>query len=220
MFDGVFYFMAYVYSHTRLDTNVIFYIGIGSDSNYKRANQKCSRNRFWKSITNKTEYSVSILHDNISWDDACKIEIDLISKYGRSNLGNGTLCNLTNGGEGVLNMKHSKESKKRMSIFRKGKNIGRKASQETKDKISASLKGKPKSKEHIFKIQQSKKEKNLPPCNIKKVIDTKTNIIYNSAKEASIQFGINYKYLSQMLTGKRINRTPLIYLSNYNQDSI
>ena len=29
--------MAYLYRHIRLDTNEIFYIGIGSDINYKRA---------------------------------------------------------------------------------------------------------------------------------------------------------------------------------------
>ena len=29
--------MAYVYTYTRLDKNEIFYVGIGSDSKYKRA---------------------------------------------------------------------------------------------------------------------------------------------------------------------------------------
>ena len=29
--------MAYVYKHTRLDTNEVFYIGIGSQNKYKRA---------------------------------------------------------------------------------------------------------------------------------------------------------------------------------------
>ena len=41
--------MAYVYRHIRLDTNQPFYIGIGSDKNYFRANQKTSskRNSYW-----------------------------------------------------------------------------------------------------------------------------------------------------------------------------
>ena len=42
--------MAYVYKHTRIDNDEIFYIGIGSDENegYKRANVIYGRNRWWK----------------------------------------------------------------------------------------------------------------------------------------------------------------------------
>ena len=38
--------MAYVYKHTRLDTNEIFYIGIGSDNSFNRAFSKKKRNNF------------------------------------------------------------------------------------------------------------------------------------------------------------------------------
>ena len=54
---------SYVYSHTRLDNNEIFYIGIGvhrKDDKYKRAYKK-DRSLFWKNIVNKTNYSVNIL---------------------------------------------------------------------------------------------------------------------------------------------------------------
>ena len=41
--------MAYVYKHTRLDNNEIFYIGIGlnSDDNYKRAFDTYGRNKIF-----------------------------------------------------------------------------------------------------------------------------------------------------------------------------
>lgn len=62
--------MAYVYRHIRLDKNVPFYIGIGSDEEgeYKRA--YCSiqngRNKYWNNIVAKTAYEVDIMVDGIS----------------------------------------------------------------------------------------------------------------------------------------------------------
>lgn len=50
--------MAYVYRHIRLDKNEPFYIGIGSDATYKRANTKKGRNEIWKRIVCKTTYDV------------------------------------------------------------------------------------------------------------------------------------------------------------------
>ena len=70
--------MAYVYEHIRLDKNEIFYIGIGNDDNYKRAYQKKSRNQYWKNIVNISKYDVIISFDNLSWENACKKEIELI----------------------------------------------------------------------------------------------------------------------------------------------
>lgn len=127
---------AYLYSHTRLDTNEVFYIGIGIIKNYKRAYQ-CgkSRNIFWKNIVNKTKYEVKIIADNLNWQEACELEKKLIKQIGRKDLGLGTLVNLTDGGDGNVGM-----------------------TQETKDKISNSLKGKIQSKETRLKRSQALKE--------------------------------------------------------------
>jgi len=92
--------MAYVYTYTRLDKNEIFYVGIGSDSNYKRAKNKSVRTDYFKKIINKSEHRLDIVFDNLSWEEACKKEIELIALYGRKNLGKGTLINFTDGGEG------------------------------------------------------------------------------------------------------------------------
>ncbi len=92
--------MAYVYIHKRLDTNEVFYVGISSkDDNFKRANYTHNRTNYWKNIAKLTGWSVEIVSKDIDWNSACLIEIELIKKYGRIDLGNGSLVNLTNGGE-------------------------------------------------------------------------------------------------------------------------
>lgn len=45
--------MAYVYRHIRLDKNEPFYIGIGSNETYKRANTIKDRNKIWYDIAAK-----------------------------------------------------------------------------------------------------------------------------------------------------------------------
>lgn len=45
--------MAYVYKHIRLDTNEVFYVGIGSGITYKRAYKVNGRTQFWQNITKK-----------------------------------------------------------------------------------------------------------------------------------------------------------------------
>jgi len=99
----------YVYRHVRLDTNQVFYIGIGSKVNrsngksmYQRAFSKSDRNKFWKSIVSKTKYEVEILLESDDYEFVQSKEIDFIKMYGRRNTGKGTLCNLTDGGEGVM----------------------------------------------------------------------------------------------------------------------
>lgn len=93
--------MAYVYRHIRTDLNLPFYIGIGSDNHYKRAYNK-NRNKHWKSITTKTSYEVEIMLDDLTWEEACEKEKELIKLYGRSDLHQGSLSNKTDGGEGSL----------------------------------------------------------------------------------------------------------------------
>lgn len=107
-----------VYRHRRLDTNQIFYVGIG---NSKRPYIKSNRNKYWKNIVNKYGYSVEILAKNLSKDDACELEILLIKEYGRKNLNTGNLVNITKGGETLKGYKHTIEAKNNMSIAAKNK---------------------------------------------------------------------------------------------------
>jgi hypothetical protein len=143
--------MAIVYQHIRKDNNEIFYIGIGKNEN--RAKSKSRNNPYWHNIVKKYGYIIEILYYDLDWKDACIKEIELIKKYGRKDLGNGTLVNLTDGGEGTPNIgpetlkkisrlgyKHSDEVKKRIS--ESGKLWKRNPmSQEQKQKLSKLKKG-------------------------------------------------------------------------------
>jgi hypothetical protein len=101
--------MAYVYIHRKVSDDNVFYVGISNSLNYFRAFSKKGRSEFWKRIVRKHKYSVEIIYDNLSWDEARNKEIELIKLYGRLDLKTGILCNLTDGGEGVTNYKHNEE---------------------------------------------------------------------------------------------------------------
>ena len=95
--------MAYIYRHIRKDNNNVFYIGIGNDNEYKRASDKKSRNRYWNFIVKKIGFEFEIIEDGLSWVDACEKEKYWIKKYGRKDLNEGNLVNMTDGGEGLNN---------------------------------------------------------------------------------------------------------------------
>lgn len=113
--------MAYVYKHIRLDNDEVFYIGISKDSNYKRAYSKSFRNRHWHYLTEKHGYRVEIIFDNLSIEDAIKKEVELIRLYGRKDLRLGSLVNMTDGGDGQINM--SEETKQKLRDHTTGKII-------------------------------------------------------------------------------------------------
>lgn len=104
----------YCYRHIRLDTNEVFYVGIGKkstfyksykhfESEYKRAFSKRMRNRFWKHVITKSEYRIEIFFETESEEEVCLKEIEFIALYGRRDLGKGSLVNLTDGGDGRMN---------------------------------------------------------------------------------------------------------------------
>ena len=116
----------FLYRHIRLDTNIPFYIGIGKDKT--RPGSKKYRNIIWKGIVGKTDYSVEILFENLSKENAVKKEIEFIALYGRRDIETGCLSNMTSGGEGVNEMVYTKERNAKISRTL----TGRKLSQEHK----------------------------------------------------------------------------------------
>lgn len=176
-----------VYRHRRLDTNQVFYVGIGK-SKY-RANQKGNRRSdLWNKIVNKTDYIIEIVAEVESWELACELEELLIQEYGRINLGAGTLANLTDGGEGA---------------------VGRILTEDHKSKISKTLIGHKHSEETIKKISESKK--GTISHLRKKVINIENNVEYTSLKECCDINNICYTTLSSKLNNKRVNNTPYRY---------
>ena len=145
--------MAYVYRHIRLDKNEPFYIGIGSDMTYKRANEKTRRSQLWNRIIAKSDYDVEILVDDITFDYAKLKEIEFIKLYGRIDLGNGTLANLTDGGDGLINRIFTPEHRKKLSLSQ----VGKEKSEETKDKLRKYRIGIPNTPEARRKISKANK---------------------------------------------------------------
>jgi len=136
--------MAYVYRHIRLDKNVPFYIGIG-ESKYRHSSIQ-NRNKIWKRIVAKTDYEVEILLDGLSWEEACKKEIEFIKLYGRIDRNTGTLANMTDGGDGNLGLIHSAEVLQIISNSSKNRTgywKGKKMSKEHCEKLSRLRKGIP-----------------------------------------------------------------------------
>ena len=128
-----------VYIHRRKDNSQVFYIGIGK---IRRPYDKAKRNNYWQSIVNKHGYDIEIIHKDLSWEKACKIERQLILQYGRCDLGTGVLVNMTDGGEGNQNIIYtgriqSEETKKKRAL----KQTGIKFSEDRKKNISKSKEG-------------------------------------------------------------------------------
>ena len=132
----------YLYRHIRNDNDNVFYIGVGtkkdnSDFNcekneFLRAYSKRSRNKFWKNIINKTDYDIEIMLESNNYDFILEKEKEFIELYGRRDENSGTLCNLTEGGNGIVGNIVSEETRSKMSKWQIGKSL----SKECKDKIS------------------------------------------------------------------------------------
>ena len=163
---------SYIYRHIRLDTNEVFYVGVGTGRNYERANQKIKRNTHWHGVVAKCDYRVDIVMDGLSWDEAAKKEVEFIELYGRRDLKTGTLVNLCDGGYGgSIGRIVSKETREKISKANIGKNHtgvipnketrlkmsiagkNRKMSENAKEALRIHNTGKKLSAEHIEKIR-------------------------------------------------------------------
>lgn len=164
----------YIYMYLDLD-NVSFYIGKGRGYRYKVSEHllECRHQPFLQNKIRKIgvdNIKIQFLHKNLTEKEAFKKEKYWIKYYGRRDLKRGTLCNLTNGGEGTSGYKHSKEVLRKMGEAHKGKKhseetrrkmsvakVSVKFSMETKRKISATLKGVKLSEETKRKMRKAHK---------------------------------------------------------------
>lgn len=147
-------FYVYVYYDPRTTPPTPIYVGKGKGK------------RIYDHLTKKTNFIlkrkiqhikelnlhpvVEKIKENLTNEDACKLEKELISKYGKICEETGTLCNFTDGGEGSLGYKHRSETLQILSNQRKGKkqtqaqynsNCSRIITDEHKQKISIANKG-------------------------------------------------------------------------------
>ena len=227
-----------VYRHRRLDTNEIFYIGIGND---KRPYDFNKRSKWWLKIFNKTKINVEIIAKNLTREDACELEMFLISEYGRRDLGTGSLVNMTDGGDtgglgAVRTQEHkdaiarsnskrnvSDKTRKKMSLIHKGKTVyfskehkenlsiankNRIVSNETKEKLRQFNLGNKATNE--TKIKMSLSHKGRTVHNQKIVLNLQTGIYYDSIKKAAVSININKGLLRDWLVGKYPNKSNFI----------
>jgi hypothetical protein len=233
--------MPHIYRHIRLDKNEPFYVGIGLDDIPKRAYEtKKRRSQWWNNIVNKYGYSVDILFENVTIDFAKEKEKEFISLYGRIDLGTGTLCNQTNGGDGINGWKASVETKLKMSeaaktrgtfmlnnpeviAKRANSNRGKKRTPIQCERLAAWQRGIPKDKEQVEKMRATKllqenveKSRNQPNC--KKVLCLDNGVTYRSCAEAGRQLNVERSAISMCCLGKRDNAKGLKFIYALEQD--
>lgn len=148
----------YVYLHRRATDNKVFYVGKGKN---KRAYDKTNRSSYWKSVVNKHDYSIEIVFDKLTEDEALQCEIDTILEMKYFGY---PLVNHTNGGEGTSGMKQSAET----IAKRVEKNTGKKRTDESKKRISDSLLGRKLSQEHCESIRKCQTGKKKSPEDVAK----------------------------------------------------
>ena len=106
------------------------YVGKGRKSRYlyhtRCANWKGCNSPFYdqiKVILNSNNFPIVVkLQTKLTEKQSSDIEIDIISKIGRKDLGGGVLFNRTRGGDGIVGCTFSKERRKEISKRMSGNN--------------------------------------------------------------------------------------------------
>ena len=142
----------YVYAYLRKSDDTPYYIGKGKG------------NRAWNNkhsvVVPKDKSKIKILAENLNEIDAFELEISLIEKYGRKDLGTGILRNMTNGGEGCSGRILTEELRNKISNTLKGRKIPTQTIAKRAETIKklgkpSPLKGRKLSNKHIAKMKQS-----------------------------------------------------------------
>ena len=109
-----------IYLHRKSSDKTVFYVGIGSAD---RPYIVQGRSKLWYNTVAKHGLSVEVIEAGLPPSQAKNLEIKLIKKYGRKDKGEGSLVNLTDGGDGLLNPTkeqietRSKKTRKPISAF-------------------------------------------------------------------------------------------------------
>ena len=104
----------YTYFHTRNDSSVVFYVGKGKG---KRLDRVASRNEHWHRIVAKCGHTVHIAERFATEEEAFANERMLIASFRSEGI---SLCNMTDGGEGVSGWVPSAKTRAAMSDAKKG----------------------------------------------------------------------------------------------------
>lgn len=193
----------YVYLHRKASDGEVFYVGKGTLRKmksvvYHRANEIKQRSKLWKRIKRKHGLIVEIHSSCRTHESAMTLESFLIKKYGRIDIGTGSLSNMTDGGDGSLGSIISDSTKEKLSKRFKGQKLN----DNWKRNIGLANSGKScywygrKGHLHIMS---------------KKVVDMETGIVFGSIKLASEYLGISMTMLSDRLRGRLKNDSGMVY---------
>lgn len=218
----------YIYRHIRPDTGVPFYIGRGKVSQrgepFRRAFSVKKRNNLWRGIVERNggEFEVEIMYAAETPEEINRKEVEFIALYGRIiDKNNGTLTNLTFGGEGAAGYEHSPESCQKMSEIRRNDKrmmelLNSPAFKAIRlEKLKGRLdtmKGRRHSAATLELFRTTRKGANHPEA--KKVLDTSTGIVYGCVEDAANATKWTRSTLHTYLkpSCKRNNPTPLRYV--------
>lgn len=184
----------YVYRHTKLGTSDVFYIGIGNTPEFQRAKTIHGRNRWWEYTVEKYNFDYEILATNLSWEEACELEIILIAYYGRKDCCGGCLVNLTDGGDGTLGVLKTPEQIAKW----KESNIGK------QDGELNVMFGRTRGKHHLAK----------------EVLHLETGVFFDCALDAAETVKIPYSTFKSKLNGKIFNDTGFVYAEVYEREGV
>lgn len=122
---------SYVYAYLRED-GTPYYIGKGVGKRYKDPH----------TVTVPPEDRIQFIKKNLTDTDAIALEIELIAKYGRKDLGTGILRNQTEGGEGGIPGPAVREKLSKAKLGKKPNNYGKKYTTGPSELKSAAKQGK------------------------------------------------------------------------------
>lgn len=152
----------YVYTHSRLDTGAVFYVGKGRGARLRKSS---SRNQHWKNVVAKCGgFKADIIANGLSETEAFNFEKLIISQIKtQTDL---SLVNLNDGGKGgsspsvetLEKMRLINLGRKHTDSFRENQRqnmLGHIKSEATRKQLSRSLTGKAKSPEHVAKVSKA-----------------------------------------------------------------
>lgn len=205
---------------TKQDANNRWKNGLGYTTQilFYRAIQKYG----WNNITHE------IVANELSKDDACALEVQLIAKYKTNNPKYG--YNRTAGGDGTCEFSHlnphDDEWRKKVSLA----NTGKKRTEATKQKMREAKLGKHRSEETKQKISKAFKDGKIcvsEACRSASIEARRISIIqmdangneinrWKSLSEAANYLGVSVSYISILCSGKQKSNKYILKKENKN----
>ena len=168
----------------------------------------------------------NILFQNLTKEEACKKEQELITKFNSMNRKFG--YNSTSGGD-IFTMNKETKQKISQALMGNKNGLGHPCSEEKKKKISEAQKGRHLTEEHKQKLSEAAKKRHTPCSeqakkNIKKASHKKPvyceelDTVFESVQECSRQLGIPATNISKLCNGR--GKTLKGYHLRYYDDTI